>query len=77
MTVKTIVMAAAFTMMSSLAVAQPAPIGSSADFGNGALINRGPVRTVGEDMDFQNHRSYRARVIAHHRRHHFREYRRY
>jgi hypothetical protein len=66
MNLKTIVLATAFTAMSSLAFAQPAPIGSSADFGNGALINRGPVTTVGEDLDFRTNRSSyrRARACA-------------
>jgi hypothetical protein len=60
MKLNTIVLATAFAMTGSLAFAQPAPIGSSADFGNGALINRGPVITTGEDLDFQTGRSYRA-----------------
>lgn len=65
----TIVLATTFSLMGSLAFAQ-APIGSSADFGNGAVINRGPVPTVGEDLDFRNHRSYAPRLSAHHRRGH-------
>lgn len=71
MKVKTTVLAAAFAMTGSVALAQPAPIGSSADFGNGAVINRGPVRTVGEDMDFRTDRSSPPPVIApYHHRHH-------
>ena len=57
MKLKAIVLSTAFVLTNSLAFAQPAPIGSSADFGNGAVINRGPVRTVGEDMDFRTDRS--------------------
>ena len=67
MKLKTIVLAAAVALTSSLALAQPAPIGSSADFGNGAVINRGPVRTVGEDMAFQTNRS----SAPYHRQAHF------
>jgi hypothetical protein len=81
MKLKTIVLATAFAMTSSLALAQPAPIGSSADFGNGAVLNRGPVRTVGEDMDFRTNRSSAPR-LAHPRqahsvkhRHHVADYR--
>ena len=48
MQVKTLVLAAALVATSSIALAQ-APIGSAADSGNGAVINRGPVDTVGED----------------------------
>lgn len=48
MQVRTLIMVAAFAATSSLALAQ-APIGSAADSGNGAVINRGPVDTVGED----------------------------
>lgn len=62
MKLKAIVLAATVVVTSSLAIAQPAPIGSSADSGNGALINRGPVRTTGEDMDFRTDRSSHARV---------------
>jgi hypothetical protein len=58
MKLKTIVLATAFAITGSLAFAQPAPIGSSADFGNGAVINRGPVTTTGEDLDFRTNRSY-------------------
>ena len=68
MKLKTIVLAAAVALTSSLALAQPAPIGSSADFGNGAVINRGPVRTVGEDMDFRTNRSL---APQYHRQAHF------
>ena len=73
MKLKTIVLAIAFAMTSSLVFAQPAPIGSSADFGNGAVINRGPVRTVGEDMDFRTNRSSR---FAHHQHARFSKHRR-
>jgi hypothetical protein len=76
MELKTVVLATAFAMTSSLVLAQPAPIGSSADFGNGAVINRGPVRTVGEDMDFRTNRSssgfvhhQHARFAKHRHRH--------
>jgi hypothetical protein len=82
MKLKTIVLATAVAMTSSLALAQPAPIGSSADFGNGAVLNRGPVRTSGEDMDFRTNRSWSPRLahprhtrFAKHRRH-VAEYRR-
>ena len=68
MRLKTIVLAAAFTIITSLAFAQPAPIGSSADFGNGAVINRGPVTTTGEDLDFRANRSYAPRPAARPRR---------
>jgi hypothetical protein len=76
MKLKTIVLATAFAVTSSLALTQPAPIGSSADFGNGAVLNRGPVRTIGEDMDFRTDRSAapwlahprQARSLKHHRR---------
>ena len=67
---RTIVPAVVFTMMSSLAFAQPAPIGSSATFGNGAVINRGPVWTVGEDMDFRTNRAYASGWSVRHRRAH-------
>lgn len=71
MKIKTTILATAFAMTGSLAFAQPAPIGSSADFGNGAAINRGPVTTVGEDLDFRTNRSSAPRVIApHHLYHH-------
>lgn len=82
MNVKTIGLTAAFTLMSSLAFAQ-APIGSSADFGNGAVINRGPVPTVGEDMDFRTNRAYAGPpvithpIITHHRHRHLAEHRRW
>ena len=69
MTFTTVVLATTFSLISSLALAQ-APIGSSADFGNGAVINRGPVPTVGEDLDFR--RSYSPRFAPHHRRVHAR-----
>ena len=48
MQVKTLALAMALAATSSIALAQ-APIGSAADSGNGAVINRGPVDTVGED----------------------------
>jgi hypothetical protein len=59
---KTIALATAFVLTSSLAFAQsgnnytlgPAPIGSEADFGNRALINRGPIITTGEDRSDWN-----------------------
>jgi len=79
MKLKTIVLAAAVALTSSLAFAQPAPIGSSADFGNGAVINRGPVRTVGEDMDFQTNQTLapqdhrQATHFVKHRHRHFAE----
>ncbi len=57
MKLKTFVLGIAFTLIGSAAFAQ-APIGSSADFGNGAVINRGPVPTVGEDRDFRTNRAY-------------------
>jgi hypothetical protein len=57
MRLTTIALATALTTMTSLAFAQ-APIGSSADFGNGAVINRGPVPTIGQDMDYRTDRSY-------------------
>jgi hypothetical protein len=63
MKLETVVLATAFAMTSSIAFAQPAPIGSSADSGNSAVINRGPVRTVGEDMDFRTNRSSAPRLI--------------
>jgi hypothetical protein len=77
MKLKTIVLATVFAVTSSLAVAQPAPIGSSATFGNGAVLNRGPVRTTGEDMDFRTDRSSpprlahprQARSVRHPHRH--------
>jgi hypothetical protein len=59
---------AALTMTGSFASAQ-APIGSSADFGNGAVLNRGPVTTTGEDLDFRTNRAYSSpRFVRHHRR---------
>ena len=60
MKLSTIIMAAALATTGSFAFAQsyePAPIGSDADRGNGAVINRGPVPTVGQDLDYQNNRS--------------------
>ena len=74
MQTKIVVLATALALISSLALAQPAPIGSDATFGNRAFINRGPVRTSGEDMDFQNKRSWGPRYYRHahsvkHRRH--------
>ena len=74
MNFKTLVLATSFVAVSSLALAQ-APIGSSADFGNGAVVNRGPVNTVGEDLDFRTDRSGwntypRRAYIAKHRRGH-------
>jgi hypothetical protein len=75
MKLKTIALATALALTSSLAFAQPAPIGSDATFGNRGMINRGPVRTTGEDMDFQTNRSwaprhYRQARYIKHRRHH-------
>ena len=70
MKLETIVLATALAMTSSVAFAQPAPIGSSADFGNGAVINRGPVRTVGEDMDFRTNRPVYHRHARLHRHRH-------
>jgi hypothetical protein len=66
MKLKTSAFVTAFVLSSALAFAQPAPIGSSADFGNGAVLNRGPVRTTGEDMDFQTNR-VSAPLLTHHR----------
>jgi len=63
----TIGLVTAFTTISSFAFAQ-APIGSSADFGNGAVLNRGPVTTTGEDLDFRTNRSWAPRYAPHHRR---------
>jgi hypothetical protein len=60
MKIRAVLVAAALTMTSSLAFAQnyePAPTGSNADRGNGAVINRGPVPMVGEDLDYQTNRS--------------------
>jgi hypothetical protein len=72
MRLETIIFATAMTAISSVAFAQ-APIGSSADFGNGAVINRGPVQTTGEDMDFRRSRAYmprgQHRTARHHHRH--------
>jgi hypothetical protein len=76
MTLKTIVLATALAVTSSIAFAQPAPIGSSADFGNGAVLNRGPVRTTGEDMDFRTDRSLAPRLSQHHRQARYMKYRR-
>lgn len=61
MKLKTIALAMALTLASSLAFAQPAPIGSDATFGNRGMINRGPVRTTGEDMDFLTDRRWAPR----------------
>lgn len=73
MKIKAVALATGFAAASSAVLAQPAPIGRSADFGNGALINRGPVRTTGEDMDFRTDRSWHPRVMyprhARHMRH--------
>jgi hypothetical protein len=69
MAIKTIILATAFAVTSSIALAQPAPIGSDADVGNRALINRGPVTTTGEDLDFQRHRSMSGSGAWHHRAH--------
>jgi hypothetical protein len=72
---KTIALAGVLALSGTSALAQPAPIGSDADFGNRAFINRGPVRTSGEDMDFQTKRSWspryhrHARSMNHRRRH--------
>jgi hypothetical protein len=81
MKLKTIVLATAFAMISSLAFAQPAPIGSSADFGNGAVINRGPVGSHSEDRDFRINRAYgprrAARPYLRYRHRHVAEHRRY
>ena len=60
MKLRTTLLATALALTSTLAAAQtyePAPIGSDADWGNGAVINRGPVPTVGEDMDYRTNRS--------------------
>jgi hypothetical protein len=83
MNLKKLSLATALVLTSSLAFAQPAPIGSSADFGNGAVLNRGPVRTTGEDMDFRTNRSSASRLVhsprahfAKHRRRHVADYRR-
>ena len=65
MTLKAIVFATAMTATSSLGFAQ-APIGSSADFGNGAVLNRGPVPSMGMDMDFRADRSASPYVPAPH-----------
>lgn len=80
--VKLTVLAIALALIGSVALAQPAPIGSSADFGNGAALNRGPVRTTGEDLDFRTDRSSRPRLAhprqarcAKHRRRHVADYR--
>jgi hypothetical protein len=81
MKLKTIVLATAFAMISSLAFAQPAPIGSSADFGNGAVINRGPIGSHSEDRDFRLNRAYGPRLVARpylrYRHRHIAEHRRY
>jgi hypothetical protein len=58
---KTMALATALALTSSLAFAQPAPIGSDATFGNRGMINRGPVRTTGEDMDFLTDRRWAPR----------------
>jgi hypothetical protein len=60
MQLKTIILATSFALTSSLAFAQsagPAPIGSDADAGNGAQINRAPDASPGEDRDFRTNRS--------------------
>jgi hypothetical protein len=52
MQLKTFALATAFALTSSLAFAQssgPAAIGSDADMGNRALINRGPDQSTGMD----------------------------
>ena len=67
MKLKTILLAGTFALSSTMAFAQPAPIGSSATFGNGAALNRGPVRTVGEDMDFRTDRSMAMPRMSRHR----------
>jgi hypothetical protein len=64
MKLKTAVLATAFTTISALALAQPAPIGSSADFGNGALINRGPLGSHSEDRDFRLNRAYAPPLVG-------------
>ena len=61
MKIRTMILATAFAVTSSVAFAQPAPT-----FGNGAALNRGPVRTTGEDMDFRTDRSTAPR-LAHSR----------
>jgi hypothetical protein len=73
MNLKTIALAGALALSSTMAFAQ-APIGSDATIGNRAMLNRGPDRTNGEDMDFQNKRSWGPRYYRHarsmkHRRH--------
>jgi hypothetical protein len=73
--IRTMILAMAFAVTSSVAFAQPAPIGSSATFGSGAALNRGPVRTTGEDMDFRTERSTAPR-LAHSRHAHFAKHRR-
>jgi hypothetical protein len=50
MQLKTIALATAFALTGSFAFAQ-VPVGSEADRGNGALINRGPDPTVHVDQD--------------------------
>jgi hypothetical protein len=67
MQLKTIALATAFALTSSLAFAQAGysgssatAIGSSADTGNGAMINRGPNPTAGMDRDNQFYQSGRS-----------------
>jgi hypothetical protein len=68
MTLKTIVLATALAVTSSIAFAQPAPIGSSADFGNGAVLNRGPVERPVRIWIFEpiDHRRHDCRTIGMH-----------
>ena len=76
MKLKTIALAAGLALTSSVAFAQPAPIGSDADFGNRAMINRGPVTTTGEDLDFQRNRSTASPRAWHRRQAHSMRHRR-
>jgi hypothetical protein len=60
MQLKTIALATAFALTSSLSFAQnsePARIGSDADVGNRALINRGPNPSTSMDRDGASNRS--------------------
>jgi hypothetical protein len=60
MQLKTIALATAFALTSSLAFAQssgPAAIGSDADIGNRALINRGPNPSISMDRGSSSNRS--------------------
>ncbi len=57
MQVKTLVLATALTLTCSLAFAQPAQIGSDADRGNGASLNRGPDLQPGESRSETINRS--------------------